>query len=82
MPTALYARVSTETQEKQQTIESQLAELRRHAEANGITIAQEFVDDGYSDTAPKRPGLDVLRDYVAAGGVETVLKVYDLQDRN
>lgn len=47
-PTAIYARVSTETQEKQQTIESQLAELRRHAAARGLTMARDFVDDGYS----------------------------------
>jgi len=31
MGIVIYARVSTEAQEKQQTIESQLAELRRHA---------------------------------------------------
>jgi site-specific DNA recombinase len=70
---AIYARVSTETQEKQQTIKSQLAELRRYADAQGLTIAQEFVDDGYSGTVLERPGLDALRDFVSAGGVETVL---------
>lgn len=73
MSAALYARVSTETQEKQQTIESQLTELRRCADARGLTIDREFVDDGYSGTMLERPGLDALRDYVAAGGVETVL---------
>jgi site-specific DNA recombinase len=31
------------------------------------------VDDGYSGTMLERPGLDALRDFVAAGGVETVL---------
>jgi site-specific DNA recombinase len=73
MSTVVYARVSTETQEKQQTIDSQLAELRRHADAQGLTIAQEFRDDGYSGTVLERPGLDALRDFVSAGGVETVL---------
>lgn len=73
MLNVVYARVSTETQEKQQTIESQLAELRRHADAQGLTIAQEFIDDGYSGTMLERPGLDALRDCVSAGVVETVL---------
>lgn len=73
MPTALYARVSTEAQEKQQTIESQLAELRRYAQAKGLQIAREFGDDGCSGTMLERPGLDALRDFVAAGGAETVL---------
>jgi site-specific DNA recombinase len=62
MSTAIYARVSTETQEKQQTIESQLAELRRYAQAQGLTIDREFIDDGYSGTVLERPGLDALRD--------------------
>ena len=57
MRIALYARVSAEAQEKQQTIGSQLAELRRHAQANGLEIAREFVDDGYSGTILERPGL-------------------------
>lgn len=73
LATALYARVSTEAQEKQQTIDSQLSELRRYAESHGLAIAREFIDDGYSGTMLERPGLDALRDCVAAGGVETVL---------
>ena len=40
MQPVLYARVSTEAQEKQQTIESQLAELRRHAQTHGLEIAR------------------------------------------
>jgi predicted site-specific integrase-resolvase len=34
--TALYARVSSEAQEKQQTIDSQVAELRAYAEAEVV----------------------------------------------
>jgi site-specific DNA recombinase len=58
----LYACAPTEAQEKQQTIESQSTELRRYADAQGLTIDREFVEDGYSGTAMERPGLDVLRD--------------------
>jgi sugar phosphate isomerase/epimerase len=49
-----------------QTIQSQLAELRRYAGAHGLTLAREFVDDGYSGTVLERPGLNALRSCVAA----------------
>src|SRR5947207_14002049 len=47
---AIYSRVSTERQEREQTIESQLAVLRTWAEANGHTIQPEhvFLDEVYS----------------------------------
>ena len=64
MPAAVYARVSTETQEKQQTIDSQIAELRRYAEAEGLTIAHEFINNGYSGTMLERPSLDAPCDYL------------------
>ena len=61
MPALLYACVSTEAQEKQQTIDSQVAELRRYAEAQGLIIEREFIDDGYSGTMLERPGLPLPR---------------------
>ncbi len=60
MSSLLYARVSTETQEKQQTIASQFAELRRYAKAQELSIDREFLGDGYTGTIFKRPGLDAL----------------------
>ena len=71
--TAIYARVSTETQEKQQTIHSQLAELRKYAAEHDLAISEEFIDDGYSGTLLARPGLDALRDQSRQRGVEAVL---------
>ncbi|HUT73262.1 MAG TPA: recombinase family protein, partial [Armatimonadota bacterium] len=56
-----------------QTIESQLAELRRYAQAHDLAIAGEFVDDGYSGTLLARPGLDALRDKARQRVAETVL---------
>ncbi|HUT73597.1 MAG TPA: recombinase family protein, partial [Armatimonadota bacterium] len=56
-----------------QTIESQLAELRRYAQAHDLAIAGEFVDDGYSGTLLARPGLDALRDKSRQRVAETVL---------
>lgn len=38
MKTALYARVSTELQEKEQTIQSQLEVLRQYAAAHGYAV--------------------------------------------
>ena len=77
MRVALYARVSTERQERFQTIDSQLAALRDWAAAGGHEISDDFVfrDEGYSGSRLDRPGLDALRDAVRDGvvGVAAVL---------
>src|SRR5690349_19685464 len=72
MRAALYARVSTERQERQQTIDSQLTALRGWAAAAGFQVAEEhiFRDEGYSGARLDRPGLDALRDAVQDGAVE------------
>ncbi len=61
---AAYARVSTEKQEKEQTIQSQLDALRRAAGEGGYEVPPEwyFTDEGYSGARLDRPGLDRLRD--------------------
>src|SRR6516162_4012742 len=58
---ALYARVSTDGQQKDGTIASQLAELRKQVAAAGHELVKEYIDDGYSDTLLDRPALDQLR---------------------
>jgi len=60
----IYARVSTERQEKEKekTIESQIEELRMFCEKNGFLIVKEYVDDGWSGETLARPALDQLRD--------------------
>jgi site-specific DNA recombinase len=74
MRAAIYARVSTERQERQQTIDSQLVSLRRWAEAEGHALAETHVfrDEGYSGSRLDRPGLDSLRDAVNDAAVEIV----------
>src|SRR4051794_39034850 len=69
MRAALYARVSTERQERFQTIDSQLAALRDWAATGGHEISDDFVfrDEGYSGSRLDRPGLDALRDAVRDG---------------
>ncbi len=74
MRAAIYARVSTERQERQQTIDSQLAALRAWAEASGHELNDRHVfrDEGYSGSRLDRPGLDALRDAVRDGEAEIV----------
>jgi len=58
---AIYARVSTERQEEQQTIESQLAELREICKNQDVQIVKEYTDDGFTGETLDRPALDQLR---------------------
>jgi site-specific DNA recombinase len=60
MRVAIYARVSSERQEKEHTIGSQLEALRNYAAQNGMEIVEEFTDEGYSGARLDRPALDLL----------------------
>jgi site-specific DNA recombinase len=72
---ALYARVSTEKQEREETVASQVDQLYQTAVARGYDIApgSVFIDDGVSGTRLDRPALERLRDLVAEGAFEVVL---------
>ena len=61
---AIYARVSSERQKEEQTIASQTAVLKEYADAEGYTVAAEWIfqDEGYSGSLLVRPGLERLRD--------------------
>ena len=72
MRVALYARVSTESQQARGTIASQLAVLRERVGAEGEEVVAEFCDDGHSGARLDRPGLDALRDAAEAGLIERV----------
>ena len=75
MNTALYARVSTDRQGRNQTIDSQLTALRAWARVNVHDVAEAHVycDEGVSGSRLDRPGLDRLRDAVRDGVVATVV---------
>jgi len=75
MRVALYARVSSERQEQQGTIASQLDALHRFAHAHEHTVVDAYIclDDGYSGARLDRPGRDRLRDGAAAGAFEAAL---------
>ena len=51
---AIYARVSTDGQKDEGTIESQAEELRRKVRTVGDVIVKEYLDDGHSGSSLDR----------------------------
>ncbi|OGC91815.1 hypothetical protein A2876_04615 [Candidatus Amesbacteria bacterium RIFCSPHIGHO2_01_FULL_48_32b] len=78
MIAALYARVSTAKQEEQETIDSQVNEIRARIATDGHVLPEEnvFQDDGWTGEMLVRPGLDLMRDAANEGKFE-ILYVYD-----
>jgi site-specific DNA recombinase len=75
----LYARVSTDEQARSgYSLAQQLEALREYAAREGYEVLEEVVDPGVSGASLERPGMDRVRDLVAAGGVHVVLA----QDRD
>jgi site-specific DNA recombinase len=72
---AVYARVSSARQAKDETIGSQLAALREHAAASRLDVPEDwvFADEGHSGATLIRPGLEALRDLAAQGCLDVVL---------
>src|SRR6266496_91058 len=72
---AIYARVSSARQKKDQTIGSQTAALRAPARQPGVELPEEWVfeDEGHSGATLVRPALEALRDLAARGCVDVVL---------
>jgi len=69
----IYARVSTDLQEKEHTVLSQLEALRTYAKEHCYSITDEYIDDGYSGATLERCGLDRLRDALQTDMLDTVL---------
>ena len=71
---ALYARVSSQRQADEKTIESQCGAIRERIEEDGLTLRSDmvFCDEGYSGSELLRPDLEKLRDRIAAGLVDVV----------
>src|ERR687889_203502 len=75
----LYPRVSTDEQARPgYSLAQQLEALRAYAAREGYEVLEEVVDPGQSGASLERPGMDRVRDLVAAGGVAAVLA----QDRD
>jgi site-specific DNA recombinase len=73
MRVALYIRISTPRQAETHTSEQQFERLRAQAQGWQIPSENIFRDEGYSGASLKRPGLDRLRDLVAAAALDRVL---------
>ncbi len=75
----LYARVSTDEQARSgYSLAQQMEALREYAAREGYEVLEEVFDRGQSGASLERPGMDRVRDLVAAGGVSVVLA----QDRD
>jgi site-specific DNA recombinase len=69
---ALYARVSSEQQAKDNTVASQRAALKERIKKDRLRLDPEwcFLDEGYSGSTLIRPALERLRDQLAAGSID------------
>jgi site-specific DNA recombinase len=70
----LYARVSTEEQARSgYSLAQQMEALKAYADREGYDVLEEVTDTGQSGASLERPGIDRVRDLVAADGVSVVL---------
>ncbi len=69
---AIYARVSSDQQAKNDTVGSQIESLREKITADGETLIDEmmFIDAGVSGATLIRPQLEKLRDTAALGLID------------
>ena len=75
----LYARVSTDEQARSgYSLAQQIEALRNYAAREGYEVLEEVSDPGQSGASLERPGMDRVRDLVAANSVSVVLA----QDRD
>jgi site-specific DNA recombinase len=72
---AIYARVSSDRQRREHTIQSQTAALRELATERGLLVAEDLVfeDKGVSGAVLRRPALERLRDLAVEGRFEVIL---------
>nr|RLF26238.1 MAG: recombinase family protein [Thermoplasmata archaeon] len=73
---AVYTRVSTEDQAKEGfSLDAQLDKLRSYCKARDWTIADEYVDDGYSGRTTKRPAYTRMMDEMDKWDAILVIKM-------
>lgn len=68
----LYARVSSDAQQKERTIESQISELKRQIRASGDILEKEYIDDGFSGSLLDRPAMNDLRRDIKVNEFQTI----------
>ena len=71
---AFYARVSSEIQAKEKTIDSQINELIERIKIDEYVLTDDFhfIDNGYSGATLLRPSLERLRDTISLNIVDRV----------
>jgi len=69
---AIYARVSSDQQAQEGTIESQVHDLKDRVAGDGFQLERElcFLDDGFTGKTLVRPALEQLRDAAYHGGID------------
>src|SRR5215211_1210986 len=75
MRAAIYARVSTPRQARDQKVDEQLERLKGYVEHKSFTLQREhvYLDEGYSGSRLNRPDLDALRDAASMAEFEVLL---------
>jgi site-specific DNA recombinase len=71
---ALYARVSSDRQVQENTIDSQVQALKTRINSDEFSLLKEhqFIDNGYSGSNLVRPALEQLRDQIALGKIDRI----------
>ncbi len=72
MRAAIYARVSTPCQARDQKTDQQIVRLERFAQRKGwvLGVGRVYLDEGYSGASLNRSGLDTLCDAAAMAEFE------------
>ena len=79
----LYMRLSKddERQGESLSIENQRTILTKYAQERGWTVADEYIDDGYSGTNFERPEVQRLLEDAKTGRIDTIIvKIYPVSD--
>jgi hypothetical protein len=73
--TALYLRLSRddELQGESGSIQTQRMMLRQYAAENGLSVVDEYIDDGWSGTNFDRPGFQRMIDDIEEGKINCVV---------
>ena len=73
--TALYLRLSRDDDNAGDcnSIQTQRMMLRDYAQANGLLVVDEYVDDGWSGTNYDRPGFQKMIDDIEDGKINCVV---------
>lgn len=70
---AIYGRVSTGSEEQQESIKVQNEALHKYAEEHGYKVISKYFDEGYSGTGFERPGIKYLKEDIESAKINMIL---------